>query len=180
MMAETMEPTPPPLYPEPVVEPTEEQLLRREARRQYERKTLFIPMAIIAVIWVVVTIGMIWLSLAGGWFGVDTDQEFYRTLFNGVANVVLILTICLWMLFLAIPMGLFIYLWSYRRQQIADRPPGPKPLPFFWRIDNIVIQVRDAVAQFLPKLARPLILLHGVAAYIKTLFKEIKKILHLE
>lgn len=166
--------------PKPPPDPTIEQLERREARRRFERQSLFLPMGIIAFLWIVVTIGMIWLSLGGKWFGLDTNQEFYRTLFNGVANVVVMIITCVWMLLLAIPIGLTVYLWSYRRQQIAARPPGPKPLPFFWRIDNLIIQIRETIARILPMLARPVVLAYGLAAYVKTLFIEIKKILHLE
>lgn len=164
-----------PLLPEPLPpEPTPEQLARAAALRRFNRRVLYLPLAIITLLWVVTFLAMLWLALISSWFPVDIDQQYYRDLFSGIADVVLIGLFGLWLLMGAIPIALAAYLWWQRREWRRNRPPG---LPLMWRIENVVVMISERIATFLPMLARPVALGYSIAAYISALFSEIKKMI---
>lgn len=165
------------VVPEPPPEPTTEQLARRKALRGFNRRTIFLPMAIIAFIWLVIVAAMIWLAVVGEWFGATTDSESFRLLLSGVADAVLIVLFSFWFLLGMIPIGVTGYVWLQLRERRKRRPPGPDPLPIMWRIENVVVMISDRVMAFLPYLARPIVLLYGVASYIRALFLEVWKII---
>ncbi len=164
--------------PEPVMlEPTPEQLARAAALRRFNRRNVYLPVAIISLLWFVTLFAMLWVTVIGSWFGLDTQQEFYRELFRGVADIVLIVLFGFWFLIGMVPLTAFGFGWSKWRTWRNQRPPGPKPLPIMWRIENMVVLAGDKVAMTLPLIARPVILAYGIAGFVRASFIEVKKIL---
>jgi hypothetical protein len=155
--------------------PTPEQEERLKARRRFNRLAVYVPLGVIVFLWLLLIAGLIWLTVAGQWFYVDTNQEYYRNLVSGVADAVLVLMLAPLMLLCAVPLvaGIAFLVWNRRRR--AGRPYGTLP-PLFWRIDNLINRARAAISSFLPKLANPVIAAHGSAAYARTLLQEIKKL----
>ncbi len=161
---------------EPIVrEPTPEQLARAAALRSFNRRYLYLPLGIISGLWFVTLFAMLWVAVIGSWFNVDTQQEAFRELFSGVADIVLISLFGFWLLVGMIPLTVLGYSWSKWRTWRKQRPPGA--LPIMWRIENVVVSVSENVAAILPLVARPVILAYAIAGYVRASFTEVKKIL---
>lgn len=161
---------------EPVApEPTPEQLARAAALRSFNRRYVYLPLAIISILWFVTLFAMLWVAVIGSWFAIDTQQEAFRELFSGVADVVLIMLFGFWLLVGMIPLTVIGYGWSKWRTWRKRRPPGA--LPIMWRIENAVVLASEKVAAVLPLIARPVVLAYAVYGYIRASFTEVKKIL---
>ncbi len=157
--------------------PTPEQEERLKARRRFNRLAVYLPLGLVVLLWLLLIVGLVWLTVAGQWFNVNTNQEFYRNLVSGVADAVLVLMLAPLMLLCAVPLaaGVAFLVWSRRRRKQAGHPYGTLP-PLFWRIDNLVTRARAGVSSFLPRLATPVITAHGSAAYVRALLEDIKRI----
>jgi uncharacterized membrane protein YjgN (DUF898 family) len=155
--------------------PTPEQEERLQARRRFNRLAVYLPLGVLVFLWLLLIAGLIWLTVAGQWFYVDTNQEYYRGLVSGVADAVLVLMLAPLMLLCSVPIvaGIAMLVWNRRRR--TGHPYGTLP-PLFWRIDNLVNRARAGIISFLPRLANPVIAAHGSAAYARTLLLEFKKL----
>jgi hypothetical protein len=173
MMQNPLEPAAP-YYTPPPVQPTLEQLARREALRRFNRRYVYLPLIIFAILWAIVLAAMLWVSLVGEWFAISTNQETFRPMFSGIADIVVIVLVSLCGLTLLIPIALFGYGYyavrQRRKRQEAQLPAGMEPLPIMWRIENIVERVRQTTADTLPLVARPVLRSYAIAAYWRTLW----------
>lgn len=161
--------------------PTAAQEERRERLKRFNRLVIALPVGLVALLWLALILGMIWLSVAGEWFAMETNQGHYRQLFSGIADIVTMLLLAPMLLLCALPTVGAIALVVYRRQKKTEPDPAEQPkLPIFWRIENKVITLHDAVARTAPKVTRPLIQAHGRVAYIKKFIEELKRILQQE
>lgn len=156
--------------------PTVEQEARRAQRRRFNRLVVTLPVVLVTVAWLVLILTMIWLSIAGSWFAIDTDQERYRALLSGIADIVTILLLTPMLLLCAVPIIGAIAFTVYRRRKKAEAIAAGPSLPLFWRIENIVASVRDSVARTTPKIARPVINAHAMAAFIRRFIFELKQL----
>ncbi|MDT8305743.1 MAG: hypothetical protein RRC07_07380 [Anaerolineae bacterium] len=155
--------------------PTAEQEARLQARRRFNRLTIHLPLGLVTFLWLVLIVGLLWLTVAGKWFYMDTNQEYYRSLVSGMADAFTVLLLMPVMLLCALPLagaGAFL-IWRRRRRKPDGDDDGK--LPLFWRVDNLLTRIQTAVSAALPKMAGPIINVHGAAAYIRTLLQEIKK-----
>lgn len=155
--------------------PTADQIARKAARKRFNRLYVYLPLGIIALVWLLLIVGLIWLTVAGRWFHVDTSQEYYRSLVSGVADAFLVLMLLPFMIVCAVPpvAAIGFVVWRHRRQKA--QPDSYGKLPLFWRLDNVVTRVRSAAAASTPKLANPVITVHSTASYLRTLLQEIRK-----
>ena len=110
----------------------------------------------------------------------ETNQGHYRQLFSGVADIVTMLLVAPMLLLCALPTVGAIAFVVYRRKKKAESAPAEPGLPIFWRIENKVIALHDAVARATPKVTQPLINAHGWAAYIKQIIEDFRRILQQE
>lgn len=158
-------------------QPTAAQEERRAQLRRFNRLTITLPVGLTIVLWLALLLAMIWVSIAGEWFAMDTNQAYYRELLSGIADVVTMLLLAPMLLLCALPIAGAIGLMVYRRRKKDDSGDKEPSLPLFWRIENKVIMVHDAVARAVPKLARPVINGHSTIAYLKQLVLEVKRLL---
>ncbi len=158
---------------------TPEQEARRARLRRFNRLVIYLPVGLVALAWIVFVALLFWLSIAGEWFAMDTDQLNNRQLFSGLADVVTILALLPLLLLCALPSVGAIALVVYRRQRKTAAPQAPS-LPLLWRIENIVRDARDKSAAALPKIARPVINAHATGAFIRRLILELKQIIRQE
>lgn len=173
----TTETTLPVQAPEPP-QPSAEQRERRERRKRFYRLRVILPMVLVALLWLVVTLLLLWLTVAGEWFAIDTDQAYYRTLVSGISDFLLILAILPLLLLCALPSALTVGLVVYRRKQKQARPPEPEKLPLLWRVENGIKQVEQRLAQdILPKVAQPVISAHALVAFVKAFVRELREII---
>lgn len=160
--------------------PTAAQEARRARLRRFNRLVISIPVGITALGWVALILGLIWLSVAGEWFAMDTNQAHYRQLFSAIADVVTMLMLAPMLLLCALPVVGAVALGVYQRRRRADAAAVPAKLPLFWRIENVVISIHDSVARLMPKLARPVINAHAMAAFVRRFLTEVKQIVSQE
>lgn len=173
------------LEPEPInltlrEEPTQEQLARRRARESFVRRYIYFPVVVVAVLLALLVVGLLWLTIVGAWFNVDTNQEFYRSFVAAVADVATMIMLTPVLLLCAIPSVLALALYAYRRQARQAIQPGAEPLPLLWRVENLLISVQRQLAVALPRVANPLISAHGLSAFIKTLLYQIRLLVRRE
>lgn len=157
-----------------VVQPTAAQEKRRTELRRFNRLVITVPVSLTALAWLLSILGLIWLSIAGEWFAIDTNQTHYRELLSGVADVVTMLLLMPLLLLCALPIVGAVALVVYRKRKKDDSTPSEPSLPLFWRIENKVVMVHDAVARATPKLAKPVINAHSMVSFIKRLVLEVK------
>lgn len=162
------------------IQPTPEQEARRARLRRFNRLVIYLPVGLVALAWIVLVAALFWLSIAGDWFAIDTDQTTYRHLLSGLADVVTILALLPLLLLCALPSIGAIALVVYRRQRKTAAAPQAPSLPLLWRIENIVRDARDKSAAALPRIARPVINAHATGAFIRKLILELKQIIRQE
>ncbi len=164
---------------QPALAPTQEQLARRKRLRRFNRLVVYLPVGITALAWIVLILGLFWLTVAGGWFAMDTNAAYYRGLASGVADTFTIIMLAPLLLLCALPPVAVIALVVYRRRKSADPEDRPS-LPLFWRIENIVVSVQDRTKTHLPKVASPVISAHATAAFLNRFLIELKQIISQE
>lgn len=164
---------------EPVA-PTAEQLARKRALRRFNRLAVYLPVGLLALVWLGLILGMFWLTVAGSWFNVDTNREYYRSLISGVADAFTVIMLAPLLLLCSLPPIGTAAFFVWRRQRRRAQPAGPEKLPIFWRVENIVTTVRARVATTTPRVARPVITAHAAAAYVRTFISQIKEIVSRE
>ena len=171
----------PPFHPEPELSgrsrPTTEQQERLARRRRFNRVFVHLPVSIALILWLGLIVGMLWLSIAGDWFAMDTNQPYYRGLFSAVADVFTILMLSPLLVLCLIPPLLAGAFTVYRRRGKAAKEEQEPSLPLMWRVENIVISIRQAVSKAMDQVARPLITAHAMAAFVKTFLHELKQII---
>lgn len=160
--------------------PTAAQELRLKQRKRFNRLVITLPMGLVFFLWIALFLGMIWLSVAGEWFAMDTNQEHYRQLFSGVADVFTMLLLTPMLLLCALPIVGTVGVVVYRRKKRSEDPDTAPKLPLFWRIENKVDDVRDMVARTMPRLAQPVINMHSTVAFVKQLIFELKRFIRQE
>lgn len=158
-------------------QPSAEQLARKRRRRRFYRLRAVLPVTLVALLWLGVTLLLLWLAVVGKWFAVDTDQAYYRTLLSGIADIVLILSLLPLLLLCALPSGLAVGLAFYRRSKKRAAPDQPEKLPFFWRVENIVIRVNGRLEEVLPKVARPVASAYALVAFVRAFMRELREII---
>lgn len=163
-----------------IPQPTAEQSARLARRKRFNRLFVYLPLGFVAMLWLGLILGLLWLTVAGSWFAMDTNQEYYRALVSGVADAFTILMLTPLLVLCALPTVLASGLAVYRRQRRAEREPRPESLPLMWRIENLVSSVRGRVDEFTPKLARPIVNAHGAVAFIRTFYRQLKEIISQE
>lgn len=155
--------------------PTPAQLARLQARRRYNRVYVYLPLGLVAFLWLLLVAGLLWLTVAGKWFYVDTNQEYYRSLVSGVADAFTVLMLLPLLLLCALPSLGAVGFIAWRRRSRKAKQDSYGTLPLFWRVDNLVTRVETAVTSFLPRMARPVISAYAALAYVRTLLRELKK-----
>ena len=163
--------TPPPT----VVTPTPEQLERLEKRKRFRNRYIYAPTVVVTLLWLVVVAALLWLI--GG-----AENEFeYRQILSGIADAIAILFLLPTVLLCAVPPLAVVGFYMYRRQQKRELPANVEQLPLMWRIENIITRVKVRLeTTVLPAIASPVITAYAVAAFMGTLFIEIRKMISRE
>lgn len=163
--------------PHDLPQPTAEQLARRQSRRRFNRLYVYLPLVLVALLWLGLILGMLWLSVAGRWFAMDTNQVYYRSLISGVADAFAIIMLMPLLLLCALPTAAFVGLFFYQRQRKKAKAQQGESLPILWRVENAVSSVRATTDRVTPKLADPVITAHATVAYVRIFLRRLKEII---
>lgn len=167
--------SPPP--PRDLPQPTAEQLARRQARRRFNRLYVSLPLGLVVLLWIGLIVAMLWLSVVGSWFAIDTRQAYYRSLLSGVADAFTIIMLMPLLLLCALPSAGAVGLYFYNRQSKKEKGPQDESLPILWRVENAISSVRGTTDRLTPKMARPVISAHATVAFARTFLKRLKEII---
>lgn len=159
------------------LQPSPHQLARQKARQRFNWLYVYLPLGFVVLLWVTAILGLFWLTIAGDWFAMDTNEESMRQTISGVADFVTIFAIAPWLIVCALPTILPIALVINQRQKAkAKAEQGePEKLPIFWRIENQLTNITSKIESVLPKVARPVITLNATIAFIQGLFRALKR-----
>lgn len=150
-----------------VIQPTPEQLRRDESLRRFNRRFVYYPFAIVAVLAFSVVLTMVL-------YVVLADSAEYIVTLSAIADsiviILVIISIILTSLFLATIGAVY---FQARKKGIA---PLRQTQRLFWRLDLLTIRIQRGVAAFVPKLAYPFIYVRARIAYLKTLFSKIRRL----
>lgn len=158
-------------------QPSQEQEERLARRRGFNRIFVYLPLGLGVILWLGLILGMAWLSVAGDWFAMDTNQPYFRGLLSGVADAFTILMLTPILALCAIPTLLAGAFTVYRRRRRKEKEGQEPSLPLMWRIENVVISIRETVSEAAPKVVRPLVTAHGMATFTRTFLHELKQII---
>jgi hypothetical protein len=155
------------IQPEPIGTPAQQE--RAATLRRFNLFFVYLPVALLLLL----TLGLMgvlaWLTIGGG------GDESSRSVVSGVADIFTILFILPVTLLCAIVPLATIGLIVYGRQQ------GWGPLRWLqrtlWKVEDTVAKVHYKSEEIAPKVARPVISLHALVAYIKTFLTYLKRIL---
>ena len=164
------------------VRPTPEQLERKREQLRFTRRRVWLPVGSVTLLWLLAIVGLLWLTVAGSWFHVDTNQETYRTLVSGAADAVIILSITPLLLLCALPSVAILALAVQRRRKEPEgRSWTESARRLLWRVENGVTAVRERLDKdVLPSVARPVTSAYALAAFARTLWKEVAEMISLE
>ncbi|HET6447221.1 MAG TPA: hypothetical protein VFI27_21890 [candidate division Zixibacteria bacterium] len=150
-----------------IFQPTPEQLHRAESIRRFNRRFIYYPLAIIAIVAFSIVLTMVL-------YVVFANSTEYLVTLSAIADSVVILTVTISIILTTLVLGTIgaVY-FQARKQGIA---PIRQIQRFFWRLDMLTIKIQQSVAGFVPRLANPLIYLHSRFAYLKTLFIRMRRL----
>lgn len=159
------------------IQPTVQQLQRAQALRRFNWLYLYLPLGLFGAVWIGLIGGMIWLTISGRWFAMETNATYYRQLYSGIADGVLILAMTPWLVICALPTLLAVALVINRGQKAQNEASRPEQLPLFWRVENSLDKFYGQIEKTLPKLARPVITAHALVSFLKTILNQIKQLI---
>lgn len=164
------------------VRPTPEQLERKRTQQRFTRRRVWLPVGIVALLWLLAIVGLLWLTIAGAWFNVDTNQATYRSLVSGAADAVVILSLTPLLLLCALPsVGILALMVQRRRQEPERRSWTERGRGLLWQVENGVAAVEQRLEKdVLPGAARPVTSAYALAAFARTLWKEIAEMISRE
>ena len=156
-----------PTQPQPIGKPA--QLDRAAALRRFNLFFVYLPAALLLLL-VLLLMGFLgWLTIGGG------GDETSRTTVSGVADIFTILFVLpITLLCAIVPLGVTGLIIYGRRQEWAPLRWLQRTL---WKAEDTVAAVRYKTEEITPKVARPVISLHAIVAYIKTFLTHLKRIL---
>lgn len=155
------------------VRPTPEQLERKRKQQRFTRQRVWLPVGVVALLWLLAVAGLLWLTVAGSWFNMDTSQATYRSLVSGVADAIIILSITPLLFLCAVPsVGIFAVAVRRRRRDPERRAWTESGRRLLWRVENGIAAVgRRLEEDVLPSVARPVTSAYALAAFVRTLWK---------
>jgi hypothetical protein len=150
-----------------IFQPTPEQLRRAESIRRYNRRFVYYPLGIVAIVSFSILLTMVL-------YVVFADSTEYLISLSAIADSVVILMVTISIILTTLILGTFgaVY-FQARKQGIA---PIRQIQRLFWRLDMLAIKIQQSIAGFVPKLANPLIYLHSLFAYLKTLLIKMRRL----
>jgi len=112
----------------------------------------------------------------------DTNQAAYRSLVSGAADAVIVLFITPMLLLCALPtVGILALMVQGRRREPEPRSWTESGRRLLWQVENGVTAVRQRLEQdVLPAVARPVTSAYALAAFARTLWKEIAEMISRE
>lgn len=155
------------------VRPTPEQLERKRKQQRFTRRRVWLPVGVVTLLWLLAIAGLLWLTVAGSWFNMDTNQATYRSLVSGAADAIIILSITPLLLLCALPsVGVIALAVRRRRQEPKPRSWTEGGRRLLWRVENGVMAVRQRLEEdVLPSVARPVTSAYALAAFVRTLWR---------
>jgi hypothetical protein len=142
---------------------------RAAALRRFNLFFVYLPTALLLLIVLVMMGLLVWFTIGG------SGDEYRRMVVSGTADIFTILFIMPLTLMCAIlPLGVTGLLIYGRRQKWA---PLQRIQHIFWKAEDTVRTVEAKTDEIVPQVARPVIWLHSMVAYIKTFLYHLKHIL---
>ncbi len=154
--------------------PTAGQLARDEARRRYLRRNVYAPIIIAAVIVLALFVLIVLLA-----FGVIPPPA--ASFIAGLSGLVIILiAIPLIAMMSIMPIAWLAYTFNRRQQRQNFPETGPmayrsRAQTLLWQIDSFLDGTQHHVERFSARARKPLVAMHGRAAYIKEFLRGIEE-----
>lgn len=148
-------------------QPTSQQMSRDEAMRRFNRRYVFLPIAIAALLAFSITLTMVLYVLLAD------SSEYVITLSAIADSLIILMTFAILVLiglFLAIVVGVY---FQARKQGIA---PLRQVQRLFWRLDLLTIRIQRGVRNFVPRLAAPFIYTRARLAYWRVIIYSLKRL----
>jgi ABC-type transport system involved in cytochrome c biogenesis permease subunit len=150
-----------------VFQPTPEQIRRDDTLRRFNRRVVYTPIALAAILAFSIVLTMVLYVLLA-----DTTE--YLVTLSAIADSVIILMVFSSLVLigsLLIIVGAVYF--QARKQGIA---PLRQTQRFLWRLDLLAIRIQRSVSDFVPKLANPFINIRARFAYWRVLVNKLKKL----
>lgn len=154
--------------------PTAEQLARDEARRRFLRRNVYAPIIIAAVIAFALFVLIVLLA-----FGVVPPPA--ASFIAGLSGLTIILISIPLILLMSILPIIWLALTINRRRRRKDFPEtGPMAYRsrvqiLFWQLDSLLNGVQRGAEQTGARARKPLIAMHGHAAYVKEFWRGLRE-----
>lgn len=158
-----IQPTQPPVIGTPI------QQDRAAALRRFNLFFVYLPVALVLLLVLLLMGFLSWLTIGGG------GDEATRSTVSGVADILTILFILPLTLMCAIvPLGAVGLVIYGRRQKWAPLRRLQRTL---WKAEDAVVKVNVKANEVAPKVARPVISMHAIMAYIERFLSHLKRML---
>ena len=161
---------PVPIQPtQPQLNGTPAQQDRAAALRRFNLFFVYLPVAILLLLVLILMGFLVWLTVGGG------GDETTRSTVSGVADIFTIFFILpITLLCAIVPVGVIGLIIYGRREEWAPLRWLQRTL---WKAEDTVVKVNVMTNEIVPKVARPVISLHAIVAYIKSFLTHLKRIL---
>lgn len=161
----------------PPYSPTDAQKARAVALKRFNWLYVYTPLIIGAIILVALIALMFWAAFAAP---VENSRQFL----SGLADMVVIFIAVPMTLLCAIGPILLVGLIAYPIQQRRRRQESGIPAPqggrlqmLLWRLDALLNKMYGKIVEILPRVARPIIQMHGLLAYAGAWLARLKELL---
>ncbi len=156
-------------------EPSPSQLAREAALKRFNWMFVYVPVTILGLIVLGLVIFMIWAAVT------NSPEDHLFSLLSGTADIILISCAILpAMLVCAIGpalAGLLIYRTNERRK-LTPEERRSKLQVLLWRVDQLITKIQTRLRDsYLDQVVRPVIKGHALAAALRTIADNIRKLL---
>ena len=153
--------TPPTPY-----QPTEAQLARAAALKQFNRLAVYLPVTLFAIIVLVLFVLMLINALPA------EGSQATRQLLSGLADIILIVTLMpLWLMLTLIPVAVIVLLVQMRQKDVS---PLRGLQILLWRVDSKVGQLQAKTEELAPKAAAPVIEANARLTFLSAWLEALK------
>ena len=149
-------------------EPTSSQLERARSMRRFNLLWVYLPIGLGAAL-ILFLVGLLLVV------SLQPDNGDARSTISGVADAFIILTIIPLLLLCGSVPTLAVFITIKAREN--DMAPLRQTQLLFWRIERLQGLLGNRLSELSVKVAQPFIAINGVAAYMRSLLNQLKRLL---
>lgn len=155
-------------------QPRAEQILRAKATRRFTRLYVYLPLGFLAAVILIFSLYLLYIAI----FPPNADTRIFL---SGLADFILIVwlipTTLIFGLVMTAAIGGYLY-YKYgmddEQKPLPPAPPYGRLRTFLWRSEAVLIQLIPKLVEAENKVARPVIQLNAIIAYIESWLINIK------